>query len=135
VTGNPYTDLDRPYGLQEAQTLRISKQTAHESGKVLSPTHRPPLPPRNFPGSTPGPQCGRIKSVKNPTDTIGNRSRHLPACGAVPQPTAPPLLCCLFPYCLSVPNNCNQQTLTSITVSSPETSTSILECHLLSINM
>ena len=30
---------------------------------------------------------------KNPNDTIGNRTRDLPACSAVPQPTAP--LCAL----------------------------------------
>ena len=30
-------------------------------------------------------------SVKNSNDTIGNRIRDLPACSAVPQPTAPPL--------------------------------------------
>jgi hypothetical protein len=29
-------------------------------------------------------------SVKNSNDTIGNRTRDLPACSAVPQPTAPP---------------------------------------------
>jgi hypothetical protein len=30
-------------------------------------------------------------SMKNSNDTIGNRARDLLACGAVPQPTAPPL--------------------------------------------
>ena len=29
-------------------------------------------------------------STKNSNDTIGNRTRDLPACNAVPQPTAPP---------------------------------------------
>ena len=28
--------------------------------------------------------------MKNSNDTIGNRTRDLPTCGAVPQPTAPP---------------------------------------------
>jgi hypothetical protein len=28
--------------------------------------------------------------MKNSNDTIGNRTRELPACSAVPQPTAPP---------------------------------------------
>jgi hypothetical protein len=28
--------------------------------------------------------------MKNSNDTIGNRNRDLPACSAVPQPTAPP---------------------------------------------
>ena len=27
--------------------------------------------------------------MKNTNDTIGNRTRHLPTCSAVPQPTAP----------------------------------------------
>jgi len=32
---------------------------------------------------------GRM-STKNASDNIGNRTRDLPACSAVPQPTAPP---------------------------------------------
>ena len=76
---------------------QISRRSAREGGKV-SPTHRPPLPPRKYSWylflleaeSTPGPWCGgRIKSIKNPNDTIGNRTRDLLACSAVPQPTAP----------------------------------------------
>ena len=46
---------------------QISRQSTHEGGKVVSPTHRPPLPPRKYSWysflleaeSTPGPQCGR----------------------------------------------------------------------------
>jgi len=30
---------------------QISSQSAHEDGKVVSPTHRPPLPPVNIPGT------------------------------------------------------------------------------------
>jgi hypothetical protein len=33
---------------------------------------------------------GRIMSMKNSNNTIGNRTRDLPACSAVTQPTAPP---------------------------------------------
>jgi hypothetical protein len=29
----------------------ISRQLAHEGGKVVSPTHWPPLPPGNIPGT------------------------------------------------------------------------------------
>jgi len=29
-------------------------------------------------------------SMKNSNDNIGNRTRDLPACSAVPQPTVPP---------------------------------------------
>ena len=34
--------------------------------------------------------AGRIMSMKNSNDTIGNRTRDLPTCSVVPQPTAPP---------------------------------------------
>jgi len=30
---------------------QISRQSAHEGGKVVSRTHRPPLPPGNVPGT------------------------------------------------------------------------------------
>jgi len=38
-------------------------------------------------------------AMKNSTDTIGNRTRGLPTCSAVPQPTAPPraLGSCTYP--------------------------------------
>jgi hypothetical protein len=35
---------------------RIFIQSAHEGGKVVSPTHRPALPPREDPRSTKGPE-------------------------------------------------------------------------------
>jgi hypothetical protein len=41
--------LDTPVGLQEFKALRISRQSAYESGKVGSPTHRPPLPLQEIP--------------------------------------------------------------------------------------
>jgi hypothetical protein len=70
---------------------QISRQSAHESGKVFSPTHRPPLPPRNYSWysflleaeSTLWPLCGRKDYV------IGNQTCDLPACSRVSQPTAP----------------------------------------------
>ena len=45
----PITGLDRPSGLQEVQTPRISRQSAREGGNVVSPRHRPHLPPREDP--------------------------------------------------------------------------------------
>jgi len=64
---------------------QIRRQSAHEGGKVVSPTHRPPLPPGNIPGThfcyrLSQPQChsaaGRIMSMKDYNDTIGNRTRR-----------------------------------------------------------
>ena len=37
------TGLDRDLGFQEFEAPRISKQSAHECGKVVRPTHRPSL--------------------------------------------------------------------------------------------
>ena len=79
---------------------QISRQSAHEDGKFVSPTHRPPLPPRKYScysfllgaesrlpvHST----AGRITSMKNFNDTTGNRTRDLPDCSAVPQSNSPP---------------------------------------------
>jgi hypothetical protein len=45
----PTTGLDRPLGFQEVEASRISRQSAHEGGKVVSATHRPPLPPGKIP--------------------------------------------------------------------------------------
>jgi len=78
---------------------QISRQSAHEGGKVVSRTHRPPLLPGNISGthfcqrlSQPlgHGAAGRIMSMKNSNDTIGNPVHDLPTCCAVPQPIAPP---------------------------------------------
>jgi len=78
---------------------QISRQSAREGGKIVSPKHRPPLPPGNIPDThfcqrLSRPQshtaAGRIMSMKNSNDTIENRTRDLPTCNAVPQPTALP---------------------------------------------
>jgi hypothetical protein len=45
----PLQTLDRPMGFQEVEAPIISRQSAHEGGKVVSPTHRPPLPPGRIP--------------------------------------------------------------------------------------
>jgi hypothetical protein len=66
--------------------FQISWQTAHEGGKVVSPTHRPSLPLRKYSwysrqrlsrhqGHS---ATGRIMSMKNSNDTTGNRTRDLP---------------------------------------------------------
>jgi len=57
----PLQDWTGPEGSRRL-TLQDFKTSAHEGGKVVSPTHRPPLPPGNIPvthllvaESTPGP--------------------------------------------------------------------------------
>ena len=63
-----------PEGSRRLRLLDFKKKSARESGKVVSPTHRPPLPPANIPGThfcqrlnqTQGHSAaGRIMSMKN----------------------------------------------------------------------
>ena len=74
-----------PFGLQEVETPKISEHPTYE---VVSPMHRPHLPPSVVDPEGPS-AAERIKSVKNPNDPTGKRNRDLPACSAVTQPTAP----------------------------------------------
>ena len=78
---------------------QISRQSAHEYGKVVSRTHLSPLPPgnisaTNFCSRLSQPQGHsegrRIMPMKNSNDTIGNRPRELTTCSVVSQPTTPP---------------------------------------------
>ena len=43
----PITGLERLLGVQEVEAPRISRQSANEGGKAVSPTHRPPLSPKH----------------------------------------------------------------------------------------
>jgi len=52
----PYTGLGRPLRLQKVEVPRVSRQSAREGGKVVSPTHRPSLPPRRPAELTPRPE-------------------------------------------------------------------------------
>jgi len=45
---NPTTGLDRFLGLHKVEVPKISKQSAHERCKVVTPTHRQPFPPRGI---------------------------------------------------------------------------------------
>jgi len=45
-------------------------------------------------------EAGRIMSVKNSSDTIGNRTCDLPACNSVPQTTALPRVSHICTYLL-----------------------------------
>ena len=76
--------------LQKFEVL-VVRLTALHTGRLY--------PPRNIPGThlckrLSRPQghsaVGKVMSMENPNDTIGNRTRDLPTCSAVPQPTALP---------------------------------------------
>jgi hypothetical protein len=93
----PFTGLDRPWVFQVVVAPRFQGKSSHESGKVVSPTHRPPLSPGKYSwysfllGSESlrgHSEARRIMSMKNSNDTIGNQTSKLPACSTVPQPTA-----------------------------------------------
>jgi len=94
---NPITDLDRPWGFQEAEATRF-QDNRHMKVVRLSALRTGCLYPQEIflvlisvkklsqPQGHSG--AGRIMSMKNSNDTIGNRTRDLPTCSAVPQPTA-----------------------------------------------
>jgi hypothetical protein len=97
LKSNPITGLDRPIGFQEVEAPRFL-DNRHMKVLSLSALRTGRL---YLPGNTPGthlcwrlsqPQghsaTRRIMSIKNSNDTIGNGTRDLPACSAVPQPTA-----------------------------------------------
>ena len=76
---------------QDSQHMKIVRLSALRTGRLD--------PPGNIPGThlryrLIQPQghsaVGRIMSMKNSNDTIGNRTRDPPVCSAVLQPTAPP---------------------------------------------
>jgi hypothetical protein len=66
---------------------QISRQSAHEGGKVVSPTHRPPLPPRKYSWcsflleaeSTPGPYCDRKDYVNEKFQLHHRESKPRPS--------------------------------------------------------
>ena len=82
-------------GPEDSRKLRFPDYmtAAQDGGKVVSLTHRPPLPPEKAPGthllqaeSTPGPWCDRkdFISKKNSSDTTWHRTRDLPICSTAP---------------------------------------------------
>jgi len=97
-----------PLSISGCWDSQISRKSSHESGKVVNHTHRPILPPGNIPGthfcldsdSIPS-HCsaGNLMSMKIFNDNTRNRTRELPACTAVPQPIAPPVILCDSYFC------------------------------------
>jgi hypothetical protein len=75
--------------VSEGWGSQISRQLVHEGGKVVSPTHRPPLLPRKYSRHSFLLEAESTSGLQR-NDAIGNRTRDLPACSAVPKPPAPP---------------------------------------------
>ena len=90
---NPITGLDRPWGFQEVEDPRFQDNRHMEVVRLsVLRTGRLYHPPRNIPGTH---FCYRMNqpqghSAANSNDTIGNRTRDLPACRAFSEPTASP---------------------------------------------
>jgi len=71
--------------------MKVVRLSALRIGRLYSPGN---IPGAHFGYRLSQPQghnaAGRITSMKNFNDTIGNRTRNLSFCSAVPQPTVPP---------------------------------------------
>jgi hypothetical protein len=78
LLGKATLSVSRVWGSQ------ILRQSAHGGGKVVSLMHRPPLPQEIFLVLI-SQRLSRPEGMKI-SDIIGNRSRDLPVCSAVPQP-------------------------------------------------
>jgi hypothetical protein len=91
VKSNPITGLDRPLGFQEVETprfldnrhMKVVRLSALRTGRLYPPGK---IPGTHFCLRLSRPQdhsaTGRIMSMKNSSDTIGNRTRDVPACGS-----------------------------------------------------
>ena len=71
--------------------MKVVRLSALRTGRLYTPGN---IPGTHFCYRLSRPQghsaAGRIMSMKNSNDTIGNRTRDLPTRSAVPQPTEPP---------------------------------------------
>jgi hypothetical protein len=71
----------------------VARLSAQDTGRLYPPPPSPgDIPGTHFCLRLSRPQghsvVGRIKSMENPKDAVGNRTHDLPACSPVPQPTA-----------------------------------------------
>jgi hypothetical protein len=85
-------------GLHESESSKVFGRSALKGGKIVSPTHRPPLLSREDPWysflleavSTAGPQCDRKKKrwMRNVMTPSGMEPATFRPCSTVPQPAA-----------------------------------------------
>jgi hypothetical protein len=85
-----------PYGCETSRLPYFLENRLTDGGEFVSLTRWPPFTPKNIAGThfclrLSRPQglsaAGRIRSIEKSNDHIGNRTRDLPACSIVPQPT------------------------------------------------
>ena len=94
---NPITGLDRSWGFQKFEAPRFQDNLHMKVARLSALRNGRFYPQGNIPAthfcyrlSQPHDHStvGMIMSMKNSNDTIGNRTRDLPVCREVPQPTA-----------------------------------------------
>jgi hypothetical protein len=95
----PVTGREGPEGCETSRHPHFLDSRLTYGDEVVSLARQPPFTLRKIPGthlwwSLSRPQghiaVGRIRSIEKPSDLFRNRTRDLPVCNTVPQPTTLP---------------------------------------------
>jgi hypothetical protein len=95
----PVTGRGGPQGCEMLRLPHFLDNRLTGGGEPVSLTRQPPFSPRKIPGNNfcqrPNPPqghsaAGKIRSIKKSDDLNENRTRDLPTCCIVPQPTIVP---------------------------------------------
>jgi hypothetical protein len=97
--GIPGTGHGGPQGCETSRLPRFLDNRLTDTDEVFSLMRWPAFTPRKIPGThfcsglsryQDYSAAGRIRSIKKSNDLIGNRTRDVPACSVVPEPTTLP---------------------------------------------